>query len=99
VTATYTEHRRVSGLCADAVEPRPGSACDAGRNELNHQTRLAQRVEIDNHELRPVLGRMFALEDGARAFEAKAAGGIAGKVALKVNADRSWVQQAGPVAR
>ena len=54
---------------------------------------------IDNHELRSVLGRTFALEDGARAFEARAAGGIAGKVALKVNADRSWVQPAGPVAR
>jgi hypothetical protein len=54
---------------------------------------------IDNHELCPKLGRTFDLEDGARAFEAKAAGGIAGKVASKVNADRSWVQPAGLVAR
>ena len=46
-----------------------------------------------------MLGRTFDLEYDARAFEAKAAGGIAGKVASKLNADRSWVQPAGPVAR
>jgi hypothetical protein len=39
------------------------------------------------------------LEDGAGAFEAKAAGGIAGKVASEVNADLSLVEPAGPVAQ
>jgi Zinc-binding dehydrogenase len=36
---------------------------------------------IDNHALRPALGRTFDLEDGARAFGAKAAGSLAGKIA------------------
>ena len=45
----------------------------------------------------PRLG--IGVEDGARAFEAKDPGGIAGKVDLKVNADRSWVHPAGPVAQ
>jgi hypothetical protein len=45
-----------------------------------------------------VRGRTVVLADGVRAFEAKAAGGVAGKVALKVNADRSWPSwfRAGP---
>jgi len=38
-----------------------------------------------NHELRPVLGWTFDLEVGA--------------ITLKVNAERSWVRPAGPVAR
>jgi NADPH:quinone reductase-like Zn-dependent oxidoreductase len=45
-------------------------------------TELAR--SIDSGELRPVLGATFPLCDGRRAFEAKLAGGVPGKVALRV---------------
>lgn len=39
---------------------------------------------VDAGELRPVLGAVFPLSDGQRAFEAKQGGGVPGKVALCV---------------
>jgi hypothetical protein len=43
--------------------------------------------------------RRLLVEIAAGSTTTKAAGGLAGKVALKVKADRSWVQPAGRVAR
>jgi NADPH:quinone reductase-like Zn-dependent oxidoreductase len=44
---------------------------------------LARRV--DAGELRPVVEEVFDLADGAKAFEAKAGGGVPGKVVLRIS--------------
>lgn len=52
---------------------------ESARSELEE---LARRA--DAGELRPVLGEVFELPDGPRAFEVKLAGGVAGKVVLRI---------------
>lgn len=44
---------------------------------------LARRA--DASELRPVVGEVFDLPDGRKAFEAKAGGGVPGKVVLRIS--------------
>jgi NADPH:quinone reductase-like Zn-dependent oxidoreductase len=39
---------------------------------------------IDAGRLRPIVGRVFDLDDGAEAFDAKQGGGLPGKVVLQV---------------
>jgi NADPH:quinone reductase-like Zn-dependent oxidoreductase len=50
------------------------------RSELEE---LARRA--DAGELRPVVGEVFDLADGAKAFEAKQGGGVPGKVVLRIS--------------
>lgn len=52
------------------------------RSELEQLTR-----RVDVGQLRPVVAEVFDLADGAKAFEAKVAGGIHGKVVLRILAD------------
>jgi hypothetical protein len=48
---------------------------------------------IDAGRLRPIVGRVFDLVDGAEAFDAKQGGGLPGKVVLQVAPERGdqWV--------
>ncbi len=39
---------------------------------------------MDAGELRPVIGQVLDLADGAKAFEAKQGGGVPGKAVLRV---------------
>jgi NADPH:quinone reductase-like Zn-dependent oxidoreductase len=52
---------------------------EAVRPELEELSR-----RVDAGELRPVVGEVFDLADGRKAFEAKAGGGVPGKVAIRV---------------
>jgi NADPH:quinone reductase-like Zn-dependent oxidoreductase len=82
------------GVVVSAVQdPRPvvdrasrarGSyfVVEPARSELEE---LARRA--DKGQLRPVVGEVFDLADGGKAFEAKAGGGIPGKVVLRILAD------------
>jgi NADPH:quinone reductase-like Zn-dependent oxidoreductase len=71
----------------DPEATRPGATDARGvyfvvepvRGELDE---LARRV--DTGQLRPVVGEVFDLADGRRAFEAKKGGGVPGKVVLRV---------------
>jgi NADPH:quinone reductase-like Zn-dependent oxidoreductase len=65
------EAGRVSGLYF-VVEP--------GRRQLEE---LARRA--DEGELRPVVGQVFNLADGAKAFDAKRAAGLPGKVVVRIS--------------
>jgi NADPH:quinone reductase-like Zn-dependent oxidoreductase len=49
------------------------------RSELEELARWA-----DTGQLRPVVGEVFALPDGPKAFEVKRAGGVAGKAVLRI---------------
>lgn len=83
-----------AGIVVSAVEdPRPrldrarrvrGAyfVVESDRSELEQLTR-----RVDAGELRSVVGEVFDLADCAKAFEAKAGGGIHGKVVLQVLAD------------
>ncbi len=62
---------RVSGLYF-VVEP--------GRRQLEE---LARRA--DEGELRPVVGQVFNLADGAKAFDAKRGAGLPGKVVVRIS--------------
>jgi NADPH:quinone reductase-like Zn-dependent oxidoreductase len=53
------------------------------RPQLGELARL-----IDTGELRPLVGKVFDLADGAEGFEAKRGGGIPGKAVLQVVTDR-----------
>jgi NADPH:quinone reductase-like Zn-dependent oxidoreductase len=55
---------------------------EPARSELEE---LARRA--DAGELRPVVGEVFELPDGPKAFEVKQAGGVAGKGVLRILAD------------
>ena len=80
------------GIVVSAVEDpraRPGQArqvrgayfvVELARSELEE---LARRV--DAGELRPVVEEAFDLADGGKAFEAKAGGGVPGKVVLRLS--------------
>jgi NADPH:quinone reductase-like Zn-dependent oxidoreductase len=65
------EARRVHGVYF-VVEP--------ARSELEELARW-----VDAGELRPVVGEAFDLADGAKAFDAKAGGGVPGKVVLRIS--------------
>ena len=68
--ARLDEARRLRGAYF-VVEP--------DRSQLEE---LARRA--DAGELRPVVGEVFDLPDGGKAFDAKAGGGVAGKVVLRI---------------
>jgi NADPH:quinone reductase-like Zn-dependent oxidoreductase len=82
------------GVVVSAVEEPPIT-----RDQASHTRRVYFVVEpvrseleelarrADAGQLRPVVEDVFELADGAKAFEAKAAGGIAGKVVLRVAAE------------
>jgi NADPH:quinone reductase-like Zn-dependent oxidoreductase len=83
-----------AGVVVSAVEdPRP--QLDPARRvrgayfvvEPDHSEleQLTRRVDVG--QLRPVVAEVFDLADGAKAFEAKAGGGIHGKVVLRILAD------------
>lgn len=55
---------------------------EPARLELEELVRRA-----DAGELRPVVGEVFELPDAPKAFEVKQAGGVAGKVVLRILAD------------
>jgi NADPH:quinone reductase-like Zn-dependent oxidoreductase len=55
---------------------------EPARSELEE---LARRAEAG--ELRPLVGEVFDLPDGRKAFEAKVGGGVPGKVLLRISDD------------
>jgi predicted Rdx family selenoprotein len=76
------------------VEPAvPGSAQRAGIQAVYFIVEpdrlllgtLARLIDAD--ELRPVVGKVFDLADGAPGFEVKREGGIPGKAVLRVSTD------------
>jgi NADPH:quinone reductase-like Zn-dependent oxidoreductase len=81
---------KVGGRLVSVVEtPNPAAAERAGqgryfivepdRGQLGKLAGL-----IDAGQLRPIVGRVFDLFDGAKAFDAKQGGGLPGKVVLQV---------------
>jgi NADPH:quinone reductase-like Zn-dependent oxidoreductase len=70
-TNQLRDARRVSGLYF-VVEP--------GRRQLEE---LARRA--DEGKLRPVVGQVFDLADGAKAFDAKRSASVPGKVVLRIS--------------
>jgi NADPH:quinone reductase-like Zn-dependent oxidoreductase len=67
----------------DRARPARGAyfVVEPDRSQLGE---LARR--IDAGELRPVVGEVFDLAGGGKAFEAKRGGGVAGKVVLRISA-------------
>jgi len=53
---------------------------EPGRRQLEE---LARRA--DEGELRPVVGQVFNLADGAKAFDAKRGVGLPGKVVVRIS--------------
>jgi len=83
---------RQGGTAVSVVEPPPtrnghgegiGSRFFVVEPDQPQLTELARR--IDSGQLRPVVGQIVDLSDGARAFAAKRAGGIPGKVVLRAS--------------
>jgi NADPH:quinone reductase-like Zn-dependent oxidoreductase len=85
---------RAGGRLVSVVEPAvPGSAQRAGIQAVYFIVEpdrlllgtLARLIDAD--ELRPVVGKVFDLADGAPGFEVKREGGIPGKAVLRVSTD------------
>ena len=85
---------KAGGRLVTVVQPVPEAAERAGvqagyfivEPDRRHLAELAGLV--DPGELRPVVGQVFDLADGAAAFEAKQGHGVAGKTVLRVVDDQ-----------
>jgi NADPH:quinone reductase-like Zn-dependent oxidoreductase len=83
------------------LAPKPAALDNVGAAvvPMGALTAWQAPVGLDGDQLRPVLGWTFGPRGRCRRVRGENWGGIAGKVALMVNADRSWVRPVGWVVR